>query len=223
SQVTWLQGSAHDPSTFENALVDADGVVHTLGTLIEDGGVYKQAIKEGNVPRVLGAVCDSMLSGKNPLMKGGEGSYKRINLDSVLSVCQAFVSSGQGKTFASSPRLFVYISAEDVFWPVIPARYIETKHEAEKGIEAILNEQYRGVYIRPSLVYHSHYRPLTTPAAALIDLSSTIHSKIPPGIPTPSQILRTLGSSSSASNVKDELGSPLESMANCMTIPPIHV
>jgi hypothetical protein len=81
-QVTWLQGSAHNPSTFENALADADGVVHTLGTLIEDGGAYKQALREGNVVKVLGTVCDSMLSGKNPLMKGGEGSYESINRDS---------------------------------------------------------------------------------------------------------------------------------------------
>ncbi|KAK7467188.1 hypothetical protein VKT23_004246 [Stygiomarasmius scandens] len=223
SKVTWLQGSAHNPSTFHDALANADGVVHTLGTLVEDGGKYKQAIREGNIPQVLGAVCDNVLSGKNPLMKGGEGSYEHINRDSALRVCEAFVSSGKGKTYASSPRPFVYISAEDVFRPVIPARYIETKREAEKGIEALLSEQYRGIYIRPSLVYHSHYRPLTTPAAALIDFSSTIHSKIPPGIPTPSQLLRSFNSILSAGNTNSELGSPLESMANCMTIPPIHV
>jgi len=80
--VTWLQGSAHNPSTFHDALANADGVVHTLGTLIEDGGKYKQAIREGNIPQVLGAVCDNVLSGKNPLMKGGEGSYEHINRDS---------------------------------------------------------------------------------------------------------------------------------------------
>jgi nucleoside-diphosphate-sugar epimerase len=162
-------------------------------------------------------------------------------LRTALRVCETFLSSGQGRTYESSPRPFVYISAEDVFRPVIPLRYIETKREAEKGIEAMLNDQYRGVYIRPSmssmpkmlqagidsfalgLVYHAHNRPLTTPAAALIDLSSSIHEKIPPGIPTPSQILRSLSTTFSPRTSTGETGSPLESIANCMTIPPIHV
>lgn len=50
------------------------------------------------------------------------------------------------------PRPFVYISAEDIFRPVIPARYIETKWEAERGIETMManTTDYRGVYIRPS-------------------------------------------------------------------------
>lgn len=53
----------------------------------------------------------------------------------------------------SKPRPFVYLSAEDIFRPVIPARYIETKREAEQGIEQMmsLNSQFRGVYIRPSV------------------------------------------------------------------------
>ena len=51
-----------------------------------------------------------------------------------------------------TPRSFVYISAEDVFRPLISARYIETKREAEQGIEEMMLDRpdYRGVYIRPS-------------------------------------------------------------------------
>jgi hypothetical protein len=53
----------------------------------------------------------------------------------------------------SKARPFVYVSAEDIFRPVIPARYIETKREAERAIEQMmsLNSQFRGVYIRPSV------------------------------------------------------------------------
>lgn len=56
---------------------------------------------------------------------------------------------------SSKPRPFVYVSAEDIFRPVISARYIETKREAERGIEQMmsLNPQFRGVYIRPSAFY----------------------------------------------------------------------
>ena len=53
----------------------------------------------------------------------------------------------------SKARPFVYVSAEDIFRPVIPARYIETKREAERAIEQMmsLNSHFRGVYIRPSV------------------------------------------------------------------------
>ena len=44
------------------------------------------------------------------------------------------------------------------------------------------------------LVYHAHQRPLTTPAAVLFDLLATVHAKVPRTIPTPSGILRSLGS-----------------------------
>ena len=132
----------------------------------------------------------------------------------------------------------MYVSAEDVFRPLISARYIETKREAEQGIEEMILDRpdYRGVYIRPSkyfffdfneidlifglgLVYHPHYRPLTTPIAALLDLSASIHSNVPPSIPTPSRLLRALGSAFPS----NQGSSPLESIANVLTIPPIHV
>ena len=53
----------------------------------------------------------------------------------------------------SKARPFVYVSAEDIFRPVIPARYIVTKREAERAIEQMmsLNSHFRGVYIRPSV------------------------------------------------------------------------
>ena len=72
------------------------------------------------------------------------------------------------------------------------------------------------------IVYHAYYRPLTTPAAALLDLSAAIHRQIPPGIPTPSNILRSLGSIY-ATPSSSHIGSSLDSIANALTIPPIHV
>lgn len=72
------------------------------------------------------------------------------------------------------------------------------------------------------LVYHAYYRPLTTPAAAFFDLSAAIHRKLPQGLPTPSGILRSLGSIYESSS-SSHLGSSLDSLANALTIPPIHV
>lgn len=65
------------------------GVVHTLGTLLEDGE-YKQAIRTGNAP----ALLKSILGGgadSNPLRRGGvgtaedRGSYESLNRDSGKS------------------------------------------------------------------------------------------------------------------------------------------
>jgi len=73
------------------------------------------------------------------------------------------------------------------------------------------------------LVYHAHYRPLTTPAAALLDLSATLHRKAPQGVPTPSSVIRTLGSTSLLGGDRGSISSSLESIANAFVIPPIHV
>ena len=73
------------------------------------------------------------------------------------------------------------------------------------------------------LVYHAHHRPLTTPAAALLDLSATLHRKAPEFIPTPSSVIRTLASSSLLGGGHGSISSSLESIANAFVIPPIHV
>jgi hypothetical protein len=76
--------------------------------------------------------------------------------------------------------------------------------------------------VNQGIVYHAYYRPLTTPAAALLDLSAVIHKKMPPGVPTPSSVLRSLGSIY-ATPSSSHIGSSLDSLANALTIPPIHV
>jgi hypothetical protein len=67
------------------------------------------------------------------------------------------------------------------------------------------------------LVYHPHLRPYTAALATLLDLSSTIQSNFPKGVPTPSQLLHgfseTLVGKSSA----------LDSVARALSLPPIHV
>jgi len=223
SKVDWQKGDALQPETFAHLFPEVGGVVHTLGTLIEDGK-YKQAVKQGDLLGLVTSFCESVTGDcGNPLEKTTydlqRDSYEVLNRDTALRVCQRFISSSADTDIHNIPRPFVYISAEDVFRPIIPARYIETKREAEQGIEALIADEpdYRGVYIRPSLVYHAHHRPLTTPAAVLLDLSATLHSKIPPTLPTPSSMLRHLGSHSPTST------SPFDSIANALSIPPIHV
>ncbi|KAG5342795.1 hypothetical protein C0989_008745 [Termitomyces sp. Mn162] len=223
--VDWQKGDALHPETFAHIFPEVDGVVHTLGTLIANSS-YKQAIKRGDILGLLGSLRDSVVGGhgnplERPTSEAVRGSYDVLNRDTALRVCEAFVTSTDTRT-QNFPRPFVYISAEDIFRPVIPARYIETKREAEQGIESLLDGKpgYRGVYIRPSLVYHAHHRPLSTPAAMLFDLSATLHTKAPPSLPTPSSVLRHIGACLQQGQTST---SPLESIANALTIPPIHV
>ncbi|KZT09500.1 mitochondrial protein [Laetiporus sulphureus 93-53] len=229
SKVNWRAADALKPETYSHILPDVTAVVHTLGTLLEDVR-YKTALKEGNLPALIGTLISDTLGGgpsANPLARGADrpGSYEQLNRDAALRACEAFVSS-QPTVRVEGPRPFIFISAEDVFRPLISARYIETKREAELGIEQMMtgNSNYRGVYMRPSLIYHPHFRPLTSPIAAALDLSATIHSKIPPGLPTPSGLLRSLASRLPTSTAQPLVSpSPLDSVANAMTIPPIHV
>ena len=77
------------------------------------------------------------------------------------------------------------------------------------------------------LIYHPHFRPLTSPVAALLDLSATLHAKAPRTLPTPSGFLRALARASSSAHTSAEgtlvSPSPLDAVANALTIPPIHV
>lgn len=78
----------------------------------------------------------------------------------ALRVAETFLESTPEPSLQLlGPRPFVYLSAEDIFRPIIPARYIETKREAEAGIESMIasrTHEYRGVYIRPS-AFSSHF------------------------------------------------------------------
>ena len=81
-----------------------------------------------------------------------------------------------------------------------------------------------GMLRKLGLVYHAHHRPMTTPIAVLMDLSNNLHERTPRTIPTPSSILRTLGSVMKPRQAGDDVHtSPLESVANALSIPPIHV
>ena len=60
-------------------LPEVDGVVHTLGVLLEDGG-YKEKVRNGDLLGLLGTVVGSV--GSNPLDERRiKGSYEVMNRD----------------------------------------------------------------------------------------------------------------------------------------------
>lgn len=81
----WQKGDALHPETFAHLFLEVDGVVHTLGTLIEDGR-YKQALKNGDFLSVMQSVFQSGFSDGNPLKRQTDGeqngaSYEVMNRD----------------------------------------------------------------------------------------------------------------------------------------------
>lgn len=64
---------------------------------------------------------------------------------------------------------------------------------------------------------------MTSPIAALLDLSCSLHRNAPRGLSTPASLLRSIASplSNGGSGVLDT--SAAGSVANALTIPPIHV
>jgi hypothetical protein len=234
SQVDWQRGDALQPDTYSHLLPKMYGVVHTIGTLFE-GGKYKEALRKGDMFGTLSSFLG--FQSRNPLdAEAKSGSYQVMNRDTALRVCEAFTSSkhesSSGVTTAVS-RPFVYVSAEDILRPVVPAGYIESKRDAEVKIETIVENKkdFRPVFIRPGLVYHAHLRPMLSPAAVLLDISAGIHAKIPRGVPTPSDLLRNLDRAlrtNRTSQLSDKTefkleATSMESIANALSTPPIHV
>lgn len=74
-QVDWQQGDALNPSTFSHLFPQVDGVVHTLGLLLEDKG-YKEAVRNGDIIKLIGSVWNVPFGGleQNPLKRGLDAS-----------------------------------------------------------------------------------------------------------------------------------------------------
>lgn len=151
-QVTWKSADALRPETYEEVAQSCDAVVHTVGIILE--AQYKGS-KGSNPVEIWRALKDGWGMGNgqaNPLRKDTTPSstsptYEMMNRDTALAVARTFSST---RTLGGLSPL-VYISAEDIFRPIISSRYIETKRQAEKGISEIATESdtIRPVFLRP--------------------------------------------------------------------------
>ena len=70
------------------------------------------------------------------------------------------------------------------------------------------------IHLLKGLIYHAHLRPLTSPIAAMLSLSSNLHRRVSKTLPTPGGILRAMAPTNDSS---------LASIANALELPPIHV
>lgn len=150
----WLRGNVFDEGTYEKVIAESDAVVHTLGILLESD------YKAGPVSALKG-----LIEGRNPPNPLTGGLYERVNRDAAMAVSGVFQRTRKS-TNEDNP--FVYISASDIFRPIIPSRYISTKRAAEEWLNGL--DGVRAVNLRPGLMYHPHTRPLSTIPATMIDV-----------------------------------------------------
>ncbi|GAA5868316.1 hypothetical protein JCM3774_001004 [Rhodotorula dairenensis] len=216
-EVEWKRASVFDPRTYEADLPSCDALVSTLGILFETE--YKEQ-GQARPLSVLKAVVENATGSRgNPLAQNTDRSYERVNCDSALALYDAFHAARSGTTRDASP--FVYISAEDIFRPFVPRRYISTKRAAEKAIWERSHANPAGptirpILMRPSLMYHPHLAPASTLPATLFEATSAVHRLVP-------ESLHVLPSASAPRVPSDMVPPAYQSLAALMSVPPIHV
>lgn len=171
-KVTWERGDILRPATYAPLLNGADFVVHSMGILLEAD--YKGVVsgKESPIAGLSKAFAPVRDRGVDPLArKEGEDikptnpkdqfSYEIMNRDSAITLAK--------HAAAANVSAFCYISAAGGA-PVLPARYISTKRQAETTIANSFPEL-RSLYIRAPFMFDSS-RTLTVPLAAMVGLGT---------------------------------------------------
>lgn len=217
--IEWRSADALKPESYKSMLRDCDAAISTTGILLESS--YKQTASDVNGGGAIGILQGlakgwGLMGNQNdsPFSNPGQ-SYDTINRDTAIAVGRTF-SSTRSATSNPNENPFIYISAEDIFRPIISSRYIESKREAEEALTqiAIQDNKMRPVFLRPGLMYHPQTRPLSTLPAAALDLSSWLHQKhIQSGIPLPT--LATL--------LKAFPAADLSALSRLITLQPLHV
>ncbi|KAI1302597.1 NAD(P)-binding protein [Xylaria venustula] len=178
-KVSWERGDILRPATYAPLLKGADFVVHSMGILLEAD--YKGVLRgqESPISGLRKAFTSAPQPG-NPLERrvgdkpdGGDIrppetreqlTYENMNRDSAIMLAK--------EAAAENAAAFVYISAAGGA-PVLPARYISTKREAESTIAREFPRM-RGIFVRPPFLYDSS-RPITMPMAAMTGLGAVFN------------------------------------------------
>ncbi|KAF1919431.1 hypothetical protein BDU57DRAFT_512514 [Ampelomyces quisqualis] len=178
NNVSWQKGDVLDPSSYTQHLDGADAVIHSMGILLEAD--YKGVVSGRESPikglqrafsaRKQGTQNPLQASGGEklrPLESDGQLTYEVMNRDTAVSIAQ---ESSNRKV-----PTFLYISAA-AGTPILPARYITTKREAESIISSTFPNM-RSIFIRAPFLYDSS-RTFTLPIAAAGGIASMINSAV---------------------------------------------
>ena len=175
-KVSWERADILKPNTYAPLLKGATAVVHTMGILLEAD--YKGVLRgqESPISGLMRAFStnkqgaqDPMTRGKDeklkPQEKDGQLTYELMNRDTAITLAR--------EADQENVKSFVYISAAGGA-PVLPARYISTKREAEVAIADNFPKM-RSVFVRPGFLYDSS-RPITMPLAAGVGAGAVFNS-----------------------------------------------
>jgi hypothetical protein len=175
NKVAWERADILKPKTYNSILQNATAVVHSMGILLEAD--YKGVLsgRESPLSGLQRAFAPSKSESQNPLErhsnqdlkpqeKNGQITYELMNRDSAITLAK--------ETSRSNIPAFVYISAAGGA-PVLPARYIQTKREAESIITREFPNM-RSVFFRPGILYDSS-RIITIPFAVATTLGSVFN------------------------------------------------
>ncbi|KAL2064652.1 hypothetical protein VTL71DRAFT_3790 [Oculimacula yallundae] len=174
-KVTWERADILSPKTYTPLLKNADFVVHSMGILLEAD--YKGVLsgKESPLSGLQRAFSSTKAGSQNPLSrspdedlkpqeKDGQLTYELMNRDSAITLAK--------EASREDVPAFVFISAAGGA-PVLPARYINTKREAESTIASEFPRM-RSIFIRPGFLYDSS-RGFTVPLAAMTGLGAAFN------------------------------------------------
>lgn len=160
--MAWERADLLNPPTYAALLTGASAVVHSMGILLEAD--YKGVLQGKESPL---AALKKAFSGHHPppAAERAQVTYETMNRDSAVDLAR----EAAGKKVGT----FVYLSAAGGA-PVLPARYLNTKREAEREIAAQFPEM-RGLFIRAPFMYDSS-RMFTVPMAAATGAGALFNS-----------------------------------------------
>ncbi|AEO69205.1 54fec148-4afa-4a0b-a808-0da9dc7605ee [Thermothielavioides terrestris] len=173
-KVSWERGDIFRPAEWTSLLRGADYVVHSLGILLEAD--YKGVISGRESPiaglarafdRTKGAHApanplervrrgEAPEPGVEPPASPAQLTYEMMNRDSAILLAKEAARAGV--------EAFGFVSAA-AGAPVLPARYLSTKREAE-AVVAREFPQMRGVFFRPPFMYDRSRKVTMAVAAA---------------------------------------------------------
>ncbi|KAH8805543.1 hypothetical protein F5884DRAFT_450256 [Xylogone sp. PMI_703] len=176
--VTWEKADILKPATYTSILHNANYVVHSMGILLEAD--YKNVIRgaESPISGLRRAFSSSKRGSQNPLDRrpstkeelksqepDGQITYELMNRDSVVMLAKEAANQ--------NVPVFGYISAAGGA-PVIPARYLSTKREAE----ALITKEFPGMrsfFVRAPFMFDSS-RTLSVPLAGMAGLGAAFNT-----------------------------------------------
>jgi hypothetical protein len=167
-----------DPASYTQHLDGATAVIHSMGILLEAD--YKGVVsgRESPISGLKRAFSATKAGTQNPLDRSegeplrpqerdGQLTYEVMNRDTAVSI--AHESSKQ------KVPTFLYISAA-AGTPILPARYITTKREAESIISTTFPTM-RSIFIRAPFMYDAS-RTFTLPIAAGGAVAAMVNSAV---------------------------------------------